>query len=271
MHEKYGFEKPTVIADSGLLSERNIKELKEAGYSFIIGARIKNVSDKLTKGILQLAQCLKDGESGELQSDYGERLIINYSQNRAKRDYYNRTKGIARLEKDFKTGKITKSSINSRGYNKLLKLEGKDEIKVSIDIAKIKEAEQWDGLKGYITNSTLPCQDILDNYNQLWNIEKAFRISKTDLRVRPIYHRKQKRIEAHICIAFVAYAIFKELERRLAIDEKITVSAYKAIEMTKTIFRLHFTNAKTKQKINCFADLTDDQEKLLTAFGINCE
>lgn len=48
-----------------------------------------------------------------------------------------------------------------------------------------------------------------------WQIEKAFRISKTDLRIRPIYHRQKRRIEAHICIAFVAYAIYKELERLL--------------------------------------------------------
>ncbi len=70
-------------------------------------------------------------------------------------------------------------------------------------------------VKGYITNTQLTKDAIIENYNHLWQIEKAFRISKTDLRIRPVYHRLKHRIEAHICIAFCAYKIYKELERQL--------------------------------------------------------
>jgi transposase len=62
--------------------------------------------------------------------------------------------------------------------------------------------QAWDGLKGYITNTDLTKDEIIENYRRLWQIEKAFRVSKTDLKVRPIYHRIQRRIEAHICITF---------------------------------------------------------------------
>ncbi|MBP8945389.1 MAG: transposase, partial [Paludibacteraceae bacterium] len=72
---------------------------------------------------------------------------------------------------------------------------------------------RWDGIKGYLTNTRLSDEEVMENYKNLWQIEKAFRISKTDLCIRPIYHRIPNRIEAHICIAFTAYCILKELER----------------------------------------------------------
>lgn len=89
------------------------------------------------------------------------------------------------------------------------------EIKISIDLDKYEKESCWDGLKGYLTNTKLDNQSIFDSYKELWHIEKAFRMSKTDLRIRPVYHRKQRRIEAHICIAFTAYCVYKELERAL--------------------------------------------------------
>ena len=75
------------------------------------------------------------------------------------------------------------------------------------------------------------------HYNQLWKIEKAFRISKTDLRIRPIYHRKRTRIEAHLCIAFVAYTVFKDLEYYLKKLE-LNISPQKAIDEIKSIYKL---------------------------------
>ena len=82
--------------------------------------------------------------------------------------------------------------------------------------------------------------DVIGNYKNLWKIEKAFRISKTDLRIRPIYHRLQRRIEAHLCIAFCAYKIYKELERQLN-EKKADMSPEKAIDILKTIFMITIT------------------------------
>jgi len=79
----------------------------------------------------------------------------------------------------------------------------------------LKKIQKWDGLKGYVTNSNLSKDEIIENYGHLWKIEKAFRISKHDLKIRPIYHRLQKRIEAHITINFIAYKVYKDLERQL--------------------------------------------------------
>ena len=128
-----------------------------------------------------------------------------------------------------------------------------------VDQEKIKEDALWDGLKGYVTNTAFKSPDeVIKNYQHLWQIERAFRISKTDLRVRPIFHRKRERIEAHLCIAFAAYAVFKELERLLLQQQElIGISAAKAIELTKTIFQLNYTLPDSKKQVSVFASLTD--------------
>jgi transposase len=198
--QKYSLERLIIIADSGLLSRSNIEELQSKNYEFILGARIKNESNIIKEKILGLR--LENGQSALIKKG-NLNLIIAYSDNRAKKDSHNREKGLSKLEKQIRIGHLTKSNINNRGYNKFLKMDG--EIKVTIDKSKLNEDKAWDGLKGYITNTNLAKDEIIENYQHLWQIEKAFRISKTDLKIRPIYHRLQRRIEAHICISFVAY------------------------------------------------------------------
>ena len=160
-----------------------------------------------------LSNTFTDGKIVCFPKDENTRLIVSYSDNRAKKDAYNRQRGLKRLEKKIKSNRLTKSSINNRGYNKYLKMEG--EVFVEIDYSKYEQDSVWDGLKGFITNSKLTDKEVIANYKNLWYIERAFRMSKTDLRIRPIYHRLRNRIEAHICVAFTAYSIYKELERVL--------------------------------------------------------
>ena len=223
MSGKFNLNKPIVIADAGLLSNDNILALEERGYEYIIGARIKNESDIIKKQILESQ--LKDEQIMCIKKQNNTRLIVSYATNRALKDEHNRKRGLQRLEKLVKSGKLTKSSINNKGYNKYLKLQG--EVFIEIDYLKFNNDRSWDGLKGYITNTKLKNKQVIENYKNLWHIEKAFRMSKTDLRIRPIYHRLRNRIEAHICISFAAYCIYKELERVLYKD-KSSLSLKKA-------------------------------------------
>src|SRR5690606_5509605 len=135
------------------------------------------------------------------------------SEKRKRKDRHKREKGLKRLEKKVKTKKLTKEAINNRGYNKYLKLEG--ETKVTVDYEAFKADQVWDGLKGYITNTDLGIKEVIGSYSNLWRVEKAFRMSKSDLRFRPVYHRKENRIKAHLLICFAAYALYKELEIRI--------------------------------------------------------
>lgn len=240
--KRFKLDKPIVVADSGLLSKSNILQLEENNYSFIIGARIKNESVAITQRIMNIK--LTDGQFAVIKKGDGLNLHIGYSEKRAKKDAFNRERGLKKLEKSLTSGKLTKANINNRGYNKFLKLEG--EVSISIDENKLKQDESWDGLKGYITNTKLSSNEVIENYNNLWKIEKAFRISKTDLKIRPIYHRLKHRIEAHICISFMAYLIYKELERVLK-EKSSNISMNKAIENINKMYAVTTDNTHTIQ------------------------
>lgn len=257
--QRYNLKQLVIIADSGLLSNSNTKELQEKKYEFILGARIKNESAAIKKKIMALD--LTNGQSVIIKK--GDlKLVITYSDKRAKKDFNNREKGLKRLEKQVKSGKLTKSNINKRGYNKYLKLDG--EVKVTIDREKFQQDARWDGLKGYVTNARLDKDQIIENYQHLWQIEKAFRVAKSDLKIRPIYHQLQRRIEAHVCISFVAYKVYKELERQLY-QMKTELSPEKAIDIAKSIYQIQsYTN--DNQTVSHILLLTDEQKYLASLF-----
>lgn len=264
IQEKFGLDKPVVIADSGLLSNDNLKALKDEGYQYIIGARLKNETKTVQQQVIGYRY--QDGDFYCIDKEVviekkkrTRRLIIHYSDARARKDAHNRKRGLERLEKRLKSGRLTKANINNRGYNKYLEMTG--EISISIDYQKYESDSIWDGLKGYITNSRLSGKMILENYAQLWHIEKAFRISKTDLRIRPIYHRLKHRIEAHICIAFTAYSIYKELESILQ-KEKSNLSPQKANQVTQNMYQITYSLPDSKHTRTKLLKMDEQQAEL---------
>jgi hypothetical protein len=263
MQKKYNLTKPIIVADSGLLSKDNVKKLLEQNYEFILGARIKNETQKIQSAILEQTKNIKNGKSIVLKKPDKTRLIVNFSEKRARKDAHNRDKGLKKLREKFVSGKLTKEQVNNRGYNKFLTLE--NEVKVSMNESKIVEDKKWDGLKGYMTNTNLSSEKTIDHYKHLWQIEKAFRISKTDLRIRPIFHRKKDRIEAHLCIAFAAYAVYKELEKQLR-EKKLSLSPARAITLTKTIYQLSFLLPDSGKFQKRLLPLSDSQKSLLSIF-----
>ena len=238
---KFSLEKPIVVADSGLLSKDKIIALDQKNYEYIIGARLKSEPEKIKQQILD--KKLIDGDILKIKRSTSTRLIVTYANNRTAKDEHNRKRGLQRLEKQIQSGKLTKSSINNKGYNKYLKLEGN--ILIKIDYEKFNKNHAWDGLKGYMTNTKITDKQVIENYKNLWHIEKAFRMSKTDLRIRPIYHRLRHRIEVHICIAFTAYSIYKKLERILY-KEKSNLSIKKAAELTHNMYQITYTPQESK-------------------------
>jgi transposase len=227
---RFHLEDFVIVADSGLMNSKNIELLESGGYKYIIGARIKNETDKIKSWVLSLEK--EDEQFYELQKYPGCRLIVGYSSRRAKKDDYNRQKGIKRLEKAYRNQTITKEHINKRGYNKFLDIQ--DNVRVTINQEKIKEDELWDGLKGYLTNTDLPAKQVCEQYRGLWVVERAYRVTKGTLEMRPMFHFTPRRIEAHVCICFVAYKVYKELERILKISG-INMSVDKVLSIAKTI------------------------------------
>ena len=120
------------------------------------------------------------------------------------------------IKKTLNKKNITKSDLKLSHYAKYLDIDDKCDIKYKLNPNKIIQDEKLDGIKGYVTNDfTLSANEVIQHYQNQYEVERAFRISKTDLRIRPIYHRLETRIKAHVLISFVSYAIYKEFERKL--------------------------------------------------------
>lgn len=263
IQERYDFGKPVVVADAAMLRKANLDALDGEQYPFIVAARIRNEAQAMQEEILRRCAGLQDGQCIEIQHEKDRRLIVAYSDKRARKDAHNRQRGLAKLRKRVGSGRLNKEYLNNRGYNRFLKLTG--EVMVEIDESKVEQAARWDGLKGYLTNTDLPPKEIIENYGQLWHVEKAFRISKTDLRIRPMYHRRRRRIEAHVLTAFVAYTIYKELERRLNLA-KIPISPQRAAELTQTMYEMTFHLPNDPEPRQTLLQMDDEQQRLYDLF-----
>jgi hypothetical protein len=222
--------KPIVVADRGMLNNDNIAYLENNNYKYILAAKIKNISNELKEQILNLT-FLNDGtihtieinkeikykDENEIKQTLQtkQRLILTHSSKRAKKDKYTREKALKKIEAKLSKN-ITKSDLKLSYYAKYLDIDEKCDIKYKLNLSKISNDEKLDGIKGFITNDfTLKSNEVIEHYQNQYDVERAFRISKTDLKIRPIYHRLKTRIKAHILISFVSYAIYKEFERKI--------------------------------------------------------
>ena len=245
-------QKPIVVADRGMLTNENIAYLQNNNYSYILAARIKNITQELKAKIIKLPFLddgvihtieiekelqYKDTNNEKQTLKLKQRLILTYSSQRAKKDRYNREKALQKLKtKIEKSNNITKDDLKRSSYAKYLHLQKDCNVYFSLNETKIQEDEKLDGIKGFITNDwTLSPQDVITHYNNQYEVERAFRISKTDLKIRPIYHRLQTRIKAHILISFVAYAVYKEFERKIK-AAKLDIKFKLTFDYIKTMY-----------------------------------
>lgn len=266
--QRFGLTDFVVVADSGLMSAKNVELLEAAGYKYILGARIRSESAAIREWILSADR--KDGNVVECRRNAAQRLIISYSDSRARKNARNREKGVERLKKAYSKGTLTKENVNKRGYNKFLDISR--DITVSINQDKIEEDSLWDGLKGYVTNTDLPAEDVISQYHGLWVVERAFRIGKGTLEMRPMFHFTERRIEAHVCICFVAYKVYKELERIIfSINLGMSVDKVLAIAKTITTLRIRLPNGEAFSQTLFTSPQQNAIIPLLDALEINCE
>lgn len=258
---RYSIEDFVIVADSGLLNSRNIELLQAAGYKYIVGAKIRNESGRIKQWIISLPKT--EGEYHEKVLKDNSRLIVGYSSKRASKNRRNREKGLERLQKAYQSGRITKENINRRGYNKFLSIS--KDVRVEISSEKVYEDELWDGLKGYVTNTDLPANQVVEQYHGLWTIERAFRISKTNIEMRPMFHFTSKRIEAHICICFVALKVYKELERLVKVSN-INLSVDRVLDIAKTIITIGIKSPCDENIVFETLFLTEEQNKIRPLF-----
>lgn len=236
LKEKYNIDNVVYVADAGMFNNDNLKELESLeaeNFNYIVGARIKNLSKSLKEKITDKShyrELTPEITVARFAMDNGRQLIVSHSTKRAKKDYHDRMKGIEKLRKKLEGSKSVKEHLSNRGYQKYLKIESPGnthksdpcDTTITIDEEKIKEDAIWDGLKGLVVNadSTLSDEEILAQYSNLWQVEESFRITKHDLKIRPIYHWKPSRVRAHLAISFTAYMLTRYLEHRVRVQFK---------------------------------------------------
>ncbi len=221
LRQRYKIDKVVFVADAGMFNQDNLKELEAEGFEYVLGARLKNLSNNLKEKILERKHYSGNADFCIAQFEYeaGRKLVVSYKESRARKDALDRDKAIERLRKKLCKQKNPKEYLVNYGCKKYLKVSGTSQIELDQD--KIKEARLWDGLHGVITNARdVSNEEILRQYVNLWHIEEAFRITKHDLKVRPVFHWTERRIKAHLAICFTAYALVRHLEYRVRMQYK---------------------------------------------------
>lgn len=233
LRDKYNVDNVVYVADSGMFNNDNLKELEmleEYNFNYIVGARIKNMQKNIKEQILNknnYKELNSEISIANITLDNGRKLVVTYSLKRARKDKADREKAIKKLKDKLEKNISVKSQLSNQGYKKYLQLKSNNEestcdLSIALNEDKIYEDSLWDGLKGLIVNknSTLSNDEILTQYNNLWQVEESFRITKHDLKIRPVYHWKPSRVKAHIAISFASLLIVRHLEYRIKLQYK---------------------------------------------------
>ena len=254
MQKLLGTKEVIVIADSAMISQDNIDKLIAKNIGFIVGARVANLPTNL---IDTISTQLNGHDKKTLSLTYrDQRLVCQYSEKRAAKDRSDRTKQVEKVKKAL----ANPATVASR--YRFMKTDGKA---YTLNTALITKAEKLEGIKGYVTNTTLSEQTIIDRYHDLWRIENAFRFTKTDLEARPVFHRLEETIKAHMVIVFAGLAMSRYIEIQTG------MSMQKVLKIAGKVLTHKVTNTKTGESAYVETTIEDQQvnEKiaLLRALG----
>ena len=234
---RHALESMAVVADAGMLSASNLKELDAAGVRFIVGSRVTKAPTDLASHFRWHGDAFTDGQVIDtLTPRHANRRVENdpklkqeptwdpgghpgswravwaYSAKRAARDattltlQENRAKAVIAGEKSTRRPRFVKDT-------------GAGEL--TLDDASLARARSLVGLKGYVTNipaTVMPAGEVISSYHDLWRVEQSFRMSKTDLRARPMFHHTRESIEAHLTIVIAALAVAREAQARTGLS-----------------------------------------------------
>jgi len=215
------------IADRAMFSKANLAALDESGYRYIVAAKLKTLKQEKQQQILSEENYTPTviGNDFAWIADLeheGKRLITSYKSKRAMNDAKERQNILDKIKKTIGESGSTKKLISNSGVKKYTSSEDN---KSYIDEEKIDQDKLWDGIHGIITNDkTIAPQEAIAKYARLWVIEAQFRINKHNLQMRPIFHWTEKRIEAHIAMCYMSFAVLKTIEYKVALTQKISVT-----------------------------------------------
>jgi hypothetical protein len=218
--KSYGLKRVTVVADAAMMNRTNLETLDSAGYRYVVGSRLTKIPYNLTEYQKKAGRGLTDGET-VTQNHEGEgyRIIYQYREKRAALDRQN-------LEKQLQKARRIVSGKAPVHRAKFVSFAGKSKY---LNQKLIDKAAALVGIKGYVTNLDVPDEQVIEYYHQLFRVEASFRMAKSDLKARPIFHRKREAIEAHLTVVFTALAVGKTIEAKTGISLKQFVKTLRPI------------------------------------------
>lgn len=245
--ERHNIADMVVVADAGMLSTGNLRELDEAGLRFIVGSRVTKAPVDLESHFRWHGDAFSNGQIIDTITPKNRRVVENdpmlkkepvwdrdehaeswravwaYSAKRAARDgktltlQENRAREVIAGEKTARAPRFVKTTNGTR----------------SLDEASLARARRLAGLKGYVTNievTVMPAAEVIESYHDLWRVEQSFRMSKTDLRARPMFHHTRDAIEAHLTIVFAALAVARHLQEVTALSIRKIVQTLRPLQ-----------------------------------------
>lgn len=230
--KRFGINRVVIVADRGLNSKGNLCLIKEAGYGYIVASKIKTMNDEIKAKIFKESNYITVSEEFKYKTIaytnifiedkkkhcLQENLIISFSQKRANKDKADRERLIEKANKLLQNPEYIEQN-NKRGGKKYLKETQKSKSTFILDEQSIEKDSKFDGFYGIQTSEKeMSATDIMDAYHTLWKIEESFRVMKSTLEVRPIFHWTPKRIHGHFAVCFLAFMLERRLE--LMLNEK---------------------------------------------------
>lgn len=207
--KRHGVKEFTVVADAAMISSENIAELTQHSINYIVGARMGNLSADLLE-LVDKQIDRQDGRNIRIKTDLGY-LICSYSSVRYRKDLYEMNKQIQKA----------RQVIEAPAKNRKQKFTKTNKQQLELNEELIEKTKKLLGIKGYYTNLEEQVADnkiIIARYHELYRIEQAFRVSKSDLETRPIFHFKEQPIKMHVLICFMALAISKHIEIKAGVS-----------------------------------------------------
>ena len=221
VHSRFNTGQFCIVADRGMISAENVKELGQRKIPYIFGARMRKVKEIREDVLSYPGRYREVHPEGDLSKDpaplkvkevilSGKRYIVCLNPKQARKDARDRQAVIESLEEKIKTN--PKGLIGNKGYRKYLKIE-RDSISINQD--KIEWESRFDGKWVLITNTNFTTEQMALKYKELWQVEQVFRDVKSILETRPVYHQKDENVRGHVFCSFLSLVLRKELDRHL--------------------------------------------------------
>jgi transposase len=238
--KKHNVKNFTVVADAAMISTANINALKEEKINYIVGARLGNLSKELIATIDKTIT-REDGRIIRINTENGY-LICSFSKKRYNKDKYEMNKQIEKA----------KMLLSQPSKVKRVKFITTGENKMGLNEKLIDKTTKLLGIKGYYTDveeSIATSTVIINRYHELYKIEQAFRVSKSDLQTRPIFHFKEEPIKLHVLICFMALAISKHIEIKSSMSIRAFLDNCKKITDGRLLNKINKKEIIMKPKV----------------------